>query len=62
MNPKSDETSCARCGAALKIVSVQVPLYSHYMVEGHTLPFRGEIKGYEVREEPADCPRCTGGY
>lgn len=53
---------CPRCGAPLKVETVQVPIYSHYLVEEHTKPIRGEVQGYEDREEVSDCVRCTGSY
>ena len=54
---------CPRCGAPLKIETVKVPVYSHYLIEGHgATPVRGELKGYEEREEVSDCVRCTGAY
>jgi len=57
------EHRCPRCGGDLKIVTVQVPVYSHHKIEetGEIHTSR-ELRGYEEREEVSDCPRCTGGY
>lgn len=52
---------CPRCGTELKVVEVRVPVYDTIHVPGTQVP-KTAIKHYEVREEVADCVRCTGSY
>lgn len=52
---------CPRCGMELKVVEVRVPVYDTIHVPGTQVP-KTAIKHYEVREEVADCVRCTGSY
>ncbi len=59
---ESRDHICPRCGSYLPTVTVKVPVYSHWLVEGHTKPIRGELQGYEEREEVSECVRCTGSY
>lgn len=57
----SEEHTCPRCGAPLKMVSVRVPALSG----PNTINPLGEPNyhnEYEERQEPSDCVRCTGGY
>ena len=54
-----DDPKCPRCGCALKIKTVRVPVYGDdARCGGGSLP----IERYEEREEVSDCPRCTGAY
>ena len=48
---------CPRCGAALKVVEVQVLVE---VIDAQDMPV--SISRYETREEISDCPRCTGSY
>ena len=52
---------CPRCGCALKVIEVQVPVYDTIHVPGTPVP-KTAIKRYETREEVSDCPRCHGSY
>lgn len=60
-----DDPHCPNCGATLKIVRVQVPVWSEHQTHQQQLvgaPPMRMIAGYEEKEEVADCPRCTGAY
>ncbi len=57
----SEEHTCSRCGAPLKMVSVFAPIRS-IMSSTDPLAERNYYKEYEERQEPSDCVRCTGGY
>ena len=54
---------CSRCGAPLKVETVQVPVYVDLTYIGQDKPARSDIIArYEEREEVSDCVRCTGSY
>ena len=56
MTIQPQQTRCARCGAILKIVTVQVPI----SVDAQDAPVT--VTKWVEREEVADCVRCTGAY
>lgn len=58
----SQDPKCSRCGCALKIEVVRVPVFAvqHSAGGGHNT--KQEISHYAEREEVSDCPRCTGAY
>lgn len=51
------DLKCPRCGAALKVVEVKVPIK---VTHAEDMPV--SVVRYEIREEVSDCPRCTGSY
>ena len=54
------EHHCQRCGCALRVELVQVPVYLPTPTAGN--PHLEVLARYEDREEVSDCPRCHGSY
>ncbi|MBI1620051.1 HAD family hydrolase [Aquamicrobium zhengzhouense] len=54
---------CQRCGCALRVEVVQVPVTKNEIVDLDTHP-NGfmPVTRYEEREEVSNCPVCTGSY
>ena len=50
------EHKCPRCGSALKVIVVRVPIE----IEADDAPVL--VRYYKEREEVSDCVRCTGAY
>lgn len=57
----SEEHTCPRCGAPLKMVSVRVLARSATSTINSPWEMNYD-KEYEERQEPSDCVRCTGSY
>lgn len=60
-----NDPRCPRCGGLLKIMQVQVPVWTEQQTAQRQLvgaPPMRTLAGYEEKEEAADCPRCTGAY
>lgn len=53
---------CLRCGAPLKVETVQVPIYVDLFHFGQDKRSGQVIARYEEREDVSDCVRCTGSY
>ena len=55
---------CDRCGCALRVETVQVPVYLdlHSAETMSTGKAEKVLTHYEEREEVSDCPRCQGAY
>lgn len=59
----TQEYKCWRCGTALKVETVKVPVYlDHLSMKGGEIVKTRVLAHYEDREEVSDCPRCTGAY
>lgn len=61
----ADDHKCHRCGGALKVMTVQVPVYlEHQTFERMAQGMAPErvLARYEEREDVADCARCLGAY
>lgn len=57
----SDHT-CPRCGAPLKVETVQIPVYVGHTRIGEDQPYEQVIARYDEEEQVSDCVRCTGAY
>lgn len=58
---RNETHKCNRCGAALTVVTVQVPNYQELWTAGEIVPEQ-VFCGYVDQDVVAECPRCTGGY
>lgn len=57
----SDNPKCGRCGTPLRMENVKVPVTKIIINEVTQKP-ETVFDRYEDRQEPSDCPRCTGSY
>ena len=59
---------CDRCGSALRVITIQVPIWQEHIVEevdatGRlALVRQRRIVAYQSMDDTCECPRCTGGY
>ena len=59
----SDENhQCPRCGAPLKVETVQIPVYVGHTLIGGDKSYERVIARYEEEEQVSDCVRCMGAY
>lgn len=59
----TQEHKCWRCGTALKVGTVMVPVYlDHLSMKDGEIVTTKVLTHYENREEVSDCPRCMGAY
>lgn len=52
---------CTLCGHPLKVITIQVPIWSDWTSLADVNRTR-VIIGYEEREDVCDCERCHGAY
>lgn len=57
----NQDSKCNRCGTALKVETIRVPVWKTEHSAGGGYQTR-QFETYEDREDVSDCPRCTGSY
>lgn len=51
--------TCPRCGGWLPTITVRVPVWEEVLTSGGVTRV---FKGYESKDDVAECVRCTGSY